>query len=83
MRKPSRQGAVPTVVALEIALRRAPMPVVARVSQDSLHLDVLALDERDLEAVADSVAWAIAQVVAARADRRRHARRPRSSHVGS
>ena len=52
------------VVALESALRRAPMPVMARVSQDSLHLDVLALDERDLEAVADSVAWAIAQVVA-------------------
>jgi len=67
-------GATPTVVALESALRRAPHPVVARVSQDSLHLDVLALDERDLEAVADSVAWAIAQVahpadqVARRAD---------------
>jgi hypothetical protein len=56
-------GAVPTVVALESALRRAPVPVIARVSQDSLHLDVLALDECDLETVADSVAWAIAQVV--------------------
>ena len=55
-------GATPTVVALESALRRAPLPVVARVSQDSLHLDVLALDERDLEAVADSVAWAIGWV---------------------
>ncbi len=56
-------GAIPTVVALEGALRRAAVPVIARVSQDSLHLDVLALDECDLETVADSVAWAIAQVV--------------------
>jgi L-seryl-tRNA(Ser) seleniumtransferase len=55
-------GALPTIVALEKALRRAPVPVVARVSQDSLHLDVLALDERDLETVADSVAWAIDEV---------------------
>ncbi len=55
-------GATPTVVALENALRRAGVPVIARVSQDSLHLDVLALDERDLEAVADSVAWAMDQV---------------------
>ncbi len=53
----------PTIVALENALRRAPLPVIARVSQDSLHLDVLALDERDLEAVAENVAWAIDQVV--------------------
>jgi hypothetical protein len=36
--------------------------VIARVSQDSLHLDVLALDERDLEAVAESVSWAVEQV---------------------
>ena len=50
------------VVALESALRAAPLPVIARVSQDSLHLDVLALDERDLEAVAESVAWAIDRV---------------------
>jgi L-seryl-tRNA(Ser) seleniumtransferase len=55
-------GATPTVAALEHALRRALVPVIARVSQDSLHLDVLALDERDLEAVADSVAWAIDRV---------------------
>jgi L-seryl-tRNA(Ser) seleniumtransferase len=55
-------GATPTVAALENALRQAPVPVVARVSQDSLHLDVLALDERDLDAVADSVAWAIDRV---------------------
>jgi L-seryl-tRNA(Ser) seleniumtransferase len=54
--------AVPGVVALESALRRAPLPVIARVSQDSLHLDVLALDERDLEAVAESVSWAVEQV---------------------
>ncbi len=52
----------PTVATIENALRRAPVPVVARVSQDSLHLDVLALDERDLEGVADSVAWAIDRV---------------------
>jgi L-seryl-tRNA(Ser) seleniumtransferase len=56
-------GELPTVTALESALRRAPVPVIARVSQDSLHLDVLALDERDLEAVAETVAWAIDQVV--------------------
>jgi L-seryl-tRNA(Ser) seleniumtransferase len=51
-----------TIVVLEDALRRAPFPVIARVSQDSLLLDVLALDERDLEAVAESVSWAIEQV---------------------
>jgi hypothetical protein len=55
-------GAAPGVVALESALRRAPVPVVARVSRDSLHLDVLALDERELESVAESVAWAVAHV---------------------
>ena len=57
------RAAVPGVVAFESALRRAPLPVIARVSQDSLHLDVLALDERDVEAVAENVAWAIAQVM--------------------
>jgi L-seryl-tRNA(Ser) seleniumtransferase len=51
--------------ALEAELRRAPIPVVARVSQDSLHLDVLALDEGDIEAVAESVSWAAERVVAA------------------
>jgi len=50
---------------LDVELRRAPLPVVARVSQDSLHLDVMALDERDVEAVAESVAWAVARLVAA------------------
>ena len=55
--------AAPTVVALEVALRRAPIPVIARVSQDSLHLDVLALDERDLGMVAESLAWAIDEVL--------------------
>ena len=64
-------GATPTVVALEGALRRAPVPVAARVSQESLHLDVLALDECDLEEVAGSVAWAIDEVAGrtARSDR--------------
>jgi L-seryl-tRNA(Ser) seleniumtransferase len=51
--------------ALEAELRRAPIPVVARVSQDSLHLDVLALDEGDIEAVAESVSWAAERVVTA------------------
>jgi L-seryl-tRNA(Ser) seleniumtransferase len=70
-------GAAPSVAALEAALRRAPAPVIARVSHDSLHLDVLALDERDLETVAESVAWAMEQVAergdppAATADQRR------------
>jgi hypothetical protein len=56
------RGRVGSVVALESTLRRAPVPVIARVSQDSLHLDVLALAERDLETVAENVAWAIDQV---------------------
>lgn len=53
----------PTVSALEAQLRRAPIPVVARVSQDSLHLDVLALAESEIEAAAESVAWAIERLV--------------------
>jgi len=53
------------VSALEAELRRAPLPVVARVSQDSLHLDVLALDEDEVDLVADSVAWATARLTAA------------------
>jgi L-seryl-tRNA(Ser) seleniumtransferase len=69
------RSVTPTVSALEAALRRAPVPVVARVSQDSLHLDVSALDERDVDAVAESVAWAIERVVATAG-----ARRPASSH---
>ena len=52
-------GAPGGVTALEAELRRAPIPVVARVSQDSIHLDVLALDPEEVDAVADSVAWAI------------------------
>jgi L-seryl-tRNA(Ser) seleniumtransferase len=55
---------VPTVSARDAALRRAPLPVVTRVAQDSLHLDVMALDERDVDDVAASVAWAIGQVLA-------------------
>ena len=55
--------ATPTMAALEAELRRAPLPVVARVAQDSLHLDVVALDEKDVEAVAESVAWAVARLV--------------------
>ena len=40
------------------------MPVVARVSQDSIHLDVLALDPDEVDAVADSLAWAIERLTA-------------------
>ncbi len=58
-------SATPTIVAFENALRHAPIPLIARVSQDSLHLDVLALDERDIEVVAESVAWAFGQVQSA------------------
>jgi len=54
---------VPSVSALEAELRRAPVPVVARVSQDSLHLDVIAFEDRDLETAAESVAWAIGRLV--------------------
>ena len=54
---------VPTVSALDAELRRAPLPVVARVAQDSLHLDVMALEEADLRAVAGSVVWAIERVL--------------------
>ena len=53
----------PTVSALDAELRRAPLPVVARVAQDSLHLDVMALEEADLRAVAGSVVWAIERVL--------------------
>jgi L-seryl-tRNA(Ser) seleniumtransferase len=61
---PLPHAGTPTVSALDAELRRAPLPVVARVAQDSLHLDVMALDEGDLEAVAESVAWSIERVVA-------------------
>ena len=37
--------------------------MVARVAQDSLHLDVMALDEDEVEAVAESVAWAIGRLI--------------------
>ncbi len=55
--------ALPTMAAFEAELRQAPLPVVARLAQDSLHLDVVALDEKDVEAVAESVAWAEARLV--------------------
>ena len=52
-----------TITALEAALRRAPVPVIARVAQDSIYLDVLALAEDELELVADSLDWAAGQTV--------------------
>lgn len=55
----ARAGAM-GVTALEALLRKAPVPVVARVAQDSLHLDVLALEPDDVETVAESMAWAVA-----------------------
>ena len=51
-----------SVVQLEAALREAPLPVVARVAQDSLHLDVLALEPEELPLVAESVVWALAHI---------------------
>ncbi len=56
-------AATPTVTSLDVELRKAPFPVVARVAQDSLLLDVMALDEDELEAVAESVAWAIGRLI--------------------
>ncbi|NLV71396.1 MAG: L-seryl-tRNA(Sec) selenium transferase [Actinobacteria bacterium] len=57
------ESSTTSVPSLDTELRRAPLPVVARVAQDSLHLDVIALDGTDLEAVAESVAWAMARAV--------------------
>ena len=58
----------PTVSALDAKLRLAPVPIVARISQDSLHLDVISLEESDLEVVAESVAWAIDRLAEHSAD---------------
>ena len=51
-----------SAAALEAELRRAPVPVIARISQDCLYLDVHALDEAEVEEAADSVAWAAARL---------------------
>jgi L-seryl-tRNA(Ser) seleniumtransferase len=53
-----------SATAFEAQLRGAPVPVVARVSQDCLYLDVLALDEADIEDVAESMAWAAERLIA-------------------
>jgi L-seryl-tRNA(Ser) seleniumtransferase len=60
-----------TITALEAALRRAPTPVVARVAQDSIYLDVLALGDDEIELVAESLSWAAAQTVGAIGDAQR------------
>ena len=52
-----------TITALEAALRRAPLPVIARVAQDSIYLDVLALAEDEVDLVADGLDWAAGQTV--------------------
>lgn len=57
------ESSTPTVLALDAELRRAPLPVVARVAQDSLHLDVIALEGNDVDAVAGSIACAIERVI--------------------
>ncbi len=48
-----------SIVALEGALREAPLPVVGRVAQDTLYLDVLTLETEELPLVAESVTWAL------------------------
>jgi len=52
-----------TVTALEAALRQAPIPVIGRVGQDCLYLDVLALADDEVDLVAESLAWAIAEML--------------------
>jgi L-seryl-tRNA(Ser) seleniumtransferase len=52
-----------SAAALEAELRRAPVPVIARISQDCLYLDVHALDDTEVEEAADSVAWAAARLL--------------------
>lgn len=47
------------VVSLEAALRNASPPVVARVAQESLYLDVLALAESEVPELVESVVWAL------------------------
>jgi L-seryl-tRNA(Ser) seleniumtransferase len=49
-----------SVTALEEGLRRAPLPVVGRVSQDALYLDALTLELGDVRLVAECLAWAFA-----------------------
>ena len=57
---PGGRAAV-SVAGLEEGLRRAPLPVVARVAQDAVYLDVLTLERDELPLVAESVAWALAR----------------------
>jgi len=53
------------VVALEAAVRDASPPVVARVAQDALYLDVLALADSEVPELVESVVWALARSGAA------------------
>ena len=55
------------VAGLEEGLRRAPLPVVARVAQDAVYLDVLTLERDELPLVAEAVAWALARATASAA----------------
>lgn len=49
-----------SVVTLEAAVRDASPPVAARVAQDALYLDVLALAESEVAELVESVVWALA-----------------------
>jgi L-seryl-tRNA(Ser) seleniumtransferase len=49
------------VVALEAAVRDASPPVIGRVAQDALYLDVLALAESEVPELVESVVWALAR----------------------
>ncbi|MCJ7797784.1 MAG: L-seryl-tRNA(Sec) selenium transferase [Thermoleophilia bacterium] len=54
------------VVALEATVRDASPPVIGRVAQDALYLDVLALAESEVAELVESVVWALLRVQSAR-----------------
>lgn len=52
------------VVALEAAVRHASPPVIARVAEDALYLDVLALAASEMPELVESVVWGLRRGVA-------------------
>jgi L-seryl-tRNA(Ser) seleniumtransferase len=64
-RRPAKIDLLFSAHALEEALRTAPVPVVARVADDAVLLDVLALADDEVRLAAEMVAWAVDHVVAA------------------
>jgi seryl-tRNA(Sec) selenium transferase len=54
------------VVALEATVRDASPPVIGRVAQDALYLDLLALAESEVAELVESVVWALLRVQSAR-----------------